>query len=84
MASTSAVAKGMQQVARATPSRRAVMATGAVGEEMGMRSTRQRSGWYKKRDQRSWVSGKPYLGEKRLGQPRKSQSSVCCTQAESS
>lgn len=33
---------------------------------MGMRGTRQRGGWYRKRDQEDWVSGKPYLHAKRL------------------
>ncbi len=34
-----------------------------------MRSTRQRIGWYRKRDQEGWVSGKPYLRRWRLRYP---------------
>lgn len=31
-----------------------------------MRGTKQRSGWYRKRDQVGWVRGKSYLHAKRL------------------
>lgn len=61
MASTSATARGALQAASAEISQRSDGPAGERESKGGMRSTRKRDGWYRKRDQVGWVSGKPYL-----------------------